>query len=183
MSDTHGRPDGYGFVTKFLHWAIFLLMVAQFSVGYLMERDDDGGRVFGFSEDRLFAAHVNLGLTILLLAVIRIGWRLATSLPAWAPTLTAFERRYVHFVERVLYVLMVAIPLTGLLAAIADGETLSFFGLFELPELVEDGDFEDLFVAAHVTGHLAFFAAFALHVGLVIKHGVINRDRLLRRML
>ena len=177
------NSTGYGFVTKYLHWTIFLLMAGQFLVGYAMERADDVGHVMGFSEDRLFAIHVNLGVSILLLASVRIVWRLSTKLPPWAPTLSPFERRYAHLVEMALYVLMLAIPLSGLLAAIANGEDLSFFGLIDVPEIVDDSDLEDLFVGFHVVSHLAFFVAFALHLGLVIKHQFLDHDRLLNRML
>ena len=95
-----------------------------------------------------------------------------------------FECRYEHRIEQVLYVLMLAIPISGVLAAMADGKEVVFFGAIELPPLIsEDSDLDDLTVGFHIAGHLAFFVAFALHVGLVIKHQLGNRDRLLNRML
>ena len=57
-------------------------------------------------EDRYFLLHASLGLTILVLATIRLWWRRSRPLPPWAPTLSPFERRYAHAVETVLYVLM-----------------------------------------------------------------------------
>lgn len=66
----------------------------------------------------------------------------------------------------------------------ADGKDVVLFGILEVPPLVpDDSDLDDLTLAFHIAGHLAFFAALALHVGLVVKHQVINRDRLLNRML
>ena len=178
-------PSGYGVVTKAFHWIIFVLMSGQFLVGYLLTRiDDDYYESMGFSEDSLFGVHMSIGASVLALALLRYTWRKLTPLPAWAPTLSSFERKYEHRVEQVLYFLMVAIPLSGMLAAMGDGEDLVFFGVLEIPPLIsDDSDLEDVTLGFHIAGHLAFFAAFALHVGLVIKHQLVNRDRLLNRML
>jgi cytochrome b561 len=178
-------PSGYGIVTKALHWIIFVLMSAQFLVGYLLTRfDDDYYESMGVSEDSLLGVHMSIGASILVLALLRLAWRKLTQLPDWAPTLSSFERRYEHRVEQVLYFLMMAIPLSGMLAAMGDGEDLVFFGVVEIPPLIsDDSDLEDATLGFHIASHLAFFAAFALHVGLVIKHQVVNRDRLLNRML
>ncbi|HUP16216.1 MAG TPA: cytochrome b/b6 domain-containing protein [Acidimicrobiia bacterium] len=117
------------------------------------------------------------------MAIFRLAWRVLTPLPAWAATLTPFERRYEHRVEQVLYLLMLAIPLSGMLAAMADGEAVVFYGVFEVPELIsEDSDLDDVTLGFHIASHVAFFIAFALHVGLVLKHQFVNRDRLLNRM-
>ncbi len=177
---------GYGLVTKAFHWVIFVMMLIQFAVGYLVTRVDDEiyESVLGISEDRLFGVHMSLGASVLVLALLRIAWRTATPLPSWAPTLTHFERRYEHRVERVLYAMMLAIPISGILAAMADGKEVVFFGAVELPSLIsEDSDLDDLTLGFHIAGHLVFLTAFVLHVGLVIKHQIVNRDRLLHRML
>ena len=179
-------PAGYGLATKSFHWVTFLLILVQFAVGYLLDRiDDDEFETFtGLSEDRLFAVHMSIGATVLVLGMARLSWRLLTPLPAWAATLTSFERRYEHRVEQALYFLMFAIPLSGMLAAMGDGKDLVFFGAVEVPSFIsEDSDLDDLTLGAHIATHLAFFAAFALHVGLVFKHQLVNRDRLLGRML
>jgi len=179
-------PSRYGLVTKAFHWIIFVIMSAQFLVGYLLTRIDDDAyeSISGLTEERLFGVHMSLGATVLLLALFRLAWRLLTPLPAWAATLTSFERRYEHRVEQFLYFLMVAIPLSGMVAAMADGEALVFFGVLELPEFIsDDSDLDDVTLGFHIAAHVAFFVAFALHVGLVLKHQLVNRDRLLNRML
>ena len=173
---------GYGLVTKALHWAVVIAMAVQFAIGYALDVDSSGrgrgrGRGSGsgrgrgrggndeydvFGGDALLTLHVLLGLTILGLAALRLVWRLATPLPPWAPTLSARERTLAHWTERGLYLTMFAVPLTGLALVVAgDDDVLPW----------------------HVASHLAFFVLLALHVGLVVKHQVVNRDRLLRRML
>lgn len=154
-------------------------MAAQFAVGYAIERFDDDDDFF--SEDRLFALHAVFGLSILLLALFRIWWRRTRPLPPWAPTLTSFERQYAHHVERGLYVLMVGIPLSGLGFAVSDERRLPVIGRVPISDLFEDA--EDFFELAHIGSHILFFILFALHVGLIAKHLLVNRDRLLNRML
>ena len=103
-----------------------------------------------------------LGSIILTLAVVRLIWRFTTPLPPWADTLSEGERTLAHWTERALYVLMFAIPLTGLWLVIVDDDDARW---------------------PHVLSHIAFFVVFVLHVGLVLKHQLLDRDRLLRRML
>ena len=185
MADDPRRPlrngaHGYGLVTKTLHWLMVIAILGQFVIGYAMDAGESGrgrgrgrgegsgrgrGRGGGydpFGDDRLLTVHVILGATILALAVIRLAWRLATPLPPWAQTLTHGERTIAHWTERALYALMFAIPLSGLWLIIADDDDAR---------------------TPHIVSHIAFFVVIVLHVGLVLKHQLVDRDRLLRRML
>lgn len=162
----------YGRVTRTLHWLTVALMAVQFTVGYALDvgggrgrgrgRGGDSGRGRGrggedldvFGDDGLLTLHVVLGLTILAVTLVRVWWRRRTALPPWAPALTAADKVLAHWTERALYVLLFAIPLSGLWLVVSDDA-----------------------LALHVTAHVAFFVAFAAHVGLVA------RRRLLRRML
>jgi cytochrome b561 len=171
--------DGYGRLTKALHWLVATAIAAQFIVGYLLDAEGSGrgrgrgrggdsgqgrGRGGGyepFGDDGLLSVHVVLGIAILVLAVIRLVWRVVTPLPPWAPTLSRFERTLAHWTERALYLLMFAIPVSGLVLVTADSDGALGF---------------------HVASHIAFFVVIGLHVGLVLKHELVNRDRLLRRM-
>ncbi|MGW2202017.1 cytochrome b [Streptomyces sp. NPDC001774] len=161
-------PWGYGLVTKLLHWATFGAMAAQFASGYLLADVSSGhgrgrgGEYDAFGDDPLFTAHVVLGVVVLTLGLARLGWRTATPLPPWAPTLTPFERSLAHWTEYALLALTLGVPATGLW-------------------LLASGD-DDL-LGVHITAHVLFFAALALHVGLVVRHQFVVRDRLLRRML
>ena len=173
----------YGRFTRFLHWATAAALLAQFTIGYSLDigggqgrgrgrgRGGESGRGRGrgrggedldiFGDDAVLTAHVVLGVTILLITLVRVAWRWRTTLPPWAEGLSAGERVLAHWTERALYVLLFLIPLSGL--------SLVFVS-------------DDL-VGLHVATHVAFFVAFAAHVGLVLKHQVIHRDGLLRRML
>jgi cytochrome b561 len=187
---------GYGAVTRLLHWLTFALLLGQFAVGYTMTTEESAAdaaadRVHDSKEqckdrpdeercedevdrreDELderaddaegpSELHVGLGLAILALAVVRVLWRRVGGLPPWAPALNHAERTLEGWLERVLLLLLFAIPLSGLL-------------------LVGTG--EDDYLPLHVAAHVAFFVVVGLHVGLVLKHTVIQRDRHLARML
>ena len=173
------REPAYGLVTRILHWLTVVALAAQFTLGYVMDaggsgrgrgrgRGGESGRGRGrggdldvFGEDRLLTAHVGVGVTILVLAAVRLYWRRRSSLPPWAEGLSATERTIAHWTERSLYLLLFVIPLTGLWLVL----------------ISEDA------VALHVASHIAFFVCFAAHLGLVLKHQLINRDGLLGRML
>lgn len=172
------RPGpAYGRVTRTLHWLTVALLAAQFAVGYLLDTGGGRGRGRGrgggpgrgrgrggedaLGDDALLTVHVALGLTLLALALARLWWRRRTTLPPWAPTLSARERTLAHRTERALYASLFAIPLSGLWLVLVSDDALP----------------------VHVAFHVAFFAAFAAHVGLVLKHQLVDRDRLLRRML
>ena len=172
---------GYGWVTKVLHWTTLALIVAQFVVGYLMADDDGGhgrgrgrggdssgsghgrGRGRGGEDEvlNLLPIHVTLGLAILVLAIVRVFWRVSTPLPPWAESLSAAERKIAHHTERVLLAMLFVIPATGLVLVLGDDDLLGL----------------------HVAAHIVFFVALATHLGLVLGRGLRGRPVLLRRML
>ena len=177
---------GYGLVTKVLHWLMVLALAAQFTIGYSMRRADwllEGavGRWLGGDEDRLLLLHAGLGVGILLMATLRVIWRISTALPPWAEGLSSVERLVAHRVEQVLYWSLFLMPGTGLGLLFLTGEEWDL-GRAELTVTFELAD-EDLLLGAHIVAHVAFFVALVVHVGLVLKHQLIDRDRLLDRML
>ena len=177
MTSMTNGARAYGAVSRTLHWVTVLALLAQFTIGYLLDVEDSGrgrgrgrgrgegsgrGRGRGGDDDstldlgwNLLTAHVALGSLIVLLAVLRVVWRRASGLPPWAESLTARERRLATATERVLLTLLFVVPLTGLALVLGDDDVL----------------------AVHVAAHIAFFVALAVHVALVL------RRRLLPRML
>lgn len=182
----NGSDDqGYRFVAKFLHWAMFLALGAQFLVGYSIERADDllevaVDRWLGGEDDNLILVHGAIGMGILLLAVVRLVWRKTMGLPPWAQGLSEFERKLAHRVEKALYWTMFLIPVTGLALVLVSGEDWDLAGReWDSPwELVP----KSRLLAVHILTHVTFLVAFCVHVGLVLKHQLLDRDRLLNRM-
>lgn len=188
QSQSVATPQGgarYGVVARVLHWTMVVAIAVQFVVGYAMDRFEVlewvVDRWLGGEDDRLMVVHAGLGVTILVLATVRATWRRIVGLPPWAEGLSALERRLASRVEKVLYWLMFLIPLTGLALLLVSGEDWDL-GRREWEAPIEWAD-DDVLLGVHITTHLAFFAAFATHVGLVLKHQFVDRDGLLRRML
>ena len=173
--------DGYGWVTRFLHWVILILMLAQFVLGYAMEglgewllgEMDSLGHGRGDGDERLVFAHAWLGGIILAVAFVRIGWRLTTPLPAWDERLTDLDRQIERLAELVLYWLLVITPSTGLALLflsgkereVADGEW------FPPYDLIED----DFLLVLHVTCHIAFYVTLLAHVGIALRRRTLSR--------
>jgi cytochrome b561 len=105
--------------------------------------------------------HVSLGLFVLVLAVVRLVWRRTTPLPPWAEHLSAGERRLEGLLEKLLLALLFVVPATGLLLVAAGDDWLP----------------------VHVAAQIVFLVAIAAHVGLVLRHTVVRRNRHLARML
>lgn len=175
------RPDGYGVVTRSLHWLTVAALLAQVVVGYAMDWDGDSGRGRGrgrgrggdsgrgrgrggddgagwsvaeLGDDALVTVHVLLGVVIVVLALARWTWRRVDSLPEWAASLSERDRRFAHRTERVLLALLVVVPATGVV-------------------LLLSGD-DDL-LPLHVAGHVALYLAVAAHLGLVLRRRLVPR--------
>ena len=214
--------QGYGIVTKVLHWGTVALLAAQLAVGYAMDDDGDvpdvdcdppgedrsGGDTTDVEEDRfdrleeaceqaqdlreqdaddavgsawsdlwsgggvgggadggasslldgaaglaLPAWHVLLGLAIIAIGVLRVVWRSTTPLPPWDPRLTRTDRKVLHHAERVLLAMLFVVPATGIALVVSSTDLLPL----------------------HVAAHLCFYAALAVHVGVVVRRRVVGR--------
>ena len=129
----------------------------------------------------LYDAHKLIGLAILVLALARLGYRLARGAPADEPTLEPWQKAASHITHWAIYLLLIVVPLLGWLA-------ISYYGPFEpfgikLPRLAGQDD-----AKATQAFHWHKLAAYALiplvgmHVGAALTHYLILRDGVLRRM-
>lgn len=174
----------YGAVTKFFHWVIFIGFVFQYFVATIMLRIAQSESFWGFTQGFLYNWHKSVGLIIFGLVIGRYLWRRLTRLPNWAPTLSKRERVWVHWIERILYICMFVMPISGYLFVMAGGYGVHFFGLYHLPNPI--GKIEWLALIAeytHWVTAITIVVTWFCHIGLVLKHQLIDRDRLLNRML
>ena len=176
--------DRYGTVTKSLHWVIFAMFTFQFVVGFVMAELEAGEHAFGATMATLFDWHQTVGLLALALIAVRLAWRRFVPLPSWAPGLGPRERSFAHIVEVALYAAMIFKPISGYLFAIADRQGVELFSAFSIGEpFGESGGLADTALAIRMISGIVFLAAWVLHVGLVLKHQLLKRDRHLNRML
>jgi len=167
----------YTAMAMLLHWLMAVLLVVSFGVGIYM-----ANLPFSPQRVKLFNWHKWAGITILALALLRLGWR-AFHTPPPGPALTAWQRRASGLVHALLYVLFFAVPLAGWAYSSATGVPLVWFGVLPLPDLVAaNKETAQLLKAWH--GALAWTLAVVVcaHVAAAAKHHFIDRDGLLSRM-
>jgi len=157
-----------------LHWLIALALAAEIAIGFGMPRDASGFELFQF--------HKSLGITILLLTLVRIGWRLTHKTPpAMEGGFTGFLGKAVHLL---LYVFMLGAPLTGW-AIVSTSDLVVptvLFGVLPWPHLPLPGSINHTMEEVHEVLAFVGLALFVLHVAGALRHHVMLRNGLLARM-
>jgi cytochrome b561 len=168
----------YGTPAKIFHWLVVALLAVQYPIGWLMP---DLHR--GMQPGAPMTFHVAFGLTILLLIVLQLGWRLTHSV-APESSLPLWQRLSSEFVHRALYVMVLATTFSGWLFASYRGWTVSFFYLFPLPMLASNNAAAGKAIdGLHQAAEWLLLALIVLHVGAALVHIFIYRDRIMQRML
>lgn len=172
--------DRYGSVAQLLHWAVVGLIIAQYVLATIIEALPSPS-VERFQTTSL---HKSIGVTVLLLAIVRLAWRAYSPPPLLPATMKSWERSVAQLTHFALYGLMIVLPLSGWLWSNSAGYAVKYFGLVELPWLVEkSGSLRELFHEGHELLATALFVLALLHVAAALKHHYLDRDTVLRRML
>ena len=168
----------WGSLSKALHWLIVLLIINQWVIA---ERADD---LTGFQKFTALNWHKWFGMTIFMLAIVRLVWRLANPVPDLTAETRPWERVLAKISHALLYTLIFAMPLTGWIMSSAKAFGVSWFNLFQFPNLV--GKNEQLYEIMRDTHHVLFkvlVATALLHAAGALKHHFIDRNDVLKRML
>ncbi|MFL6671980.1 MAG: cytochrome b [Massilia sp.] len=163
-----------------LHWLIAVLIIGTFSLGLVMTD------IPGLSPTKLryFSWHKWAGVTVLLLAAVRLLWRLRHRAPAYPESMPAWQRRAAHGLHGLLYVLIFAVPLSGYFYTLAAGVPVVYFGLFQLPVVIApDPALKPVLKAVHYWLNMLMAGLVGLHVAAALKHLLVDRDRITQRML
>jgi cytochrome b561 len=172
-------PARYSAVAQTFHWIIAGLIVTQFTLAWLAD-----GLPLGVHKLALLARHKSFGMTVLMLAVLRLVWRLFNRPPELPTGMSKSERHLAKATHVLLYVLIFLMPLTGWLMSSAKNYSVSWFGRFTWPNLI--GPNERVFDAlrtVHQTLSWLLFAVALLHILAALKHHFWNKDDVLTRML
>jgi cytochrome b561 len=170
---------GYGAGARFFHWLTVGMLLAIVPLGLVM-----GGLPRGALQNAAFITHESLGLSVLALTLLRFLWRLAHPAPPPSADLAPVEREASRWVHIALYLVLLALPITGYLFVSFSGIALDYFGLARVPALVaKDKSAGDLALAVHKALQWAIYTLAALHVGAALHHHFLRRNNVLRRML
>jgi len=169
----------WGAVAQLLHWLIVVLIVLQYTLASLADDLPLGAKKLA-----LLARHKSVGITILMLAIVRLAWRWVNPTPELPQTLKPYERRLARFTHFMLYALLFALPLTGWTMSSARGFPVSWFGIFQLPDPVpRSRPLYEALLTTHHTLTWVLGAVVILHVAGALKHHFVLRDDVLHRML
>lgn len=171
-----GEPKQFALQSRILHWLMAVMLLAMLFIGVSMVAS------LG-NYHRLVAIHRPLGILILILAAIRLVNRMCTTLPPFPPTMSPREQQIASATERLLYVLMFALPLVGWGMLSVGHYPIVMFGPVHLPPILPaNPTLYAILRKAHTVLAYLLFLTFLFHLGTVLFHTLIIRDRLLDRM-
>ncbi len=169
----------WGAVSQTLHWLILVLIILQYLLAETAE-----SLPLGMAKLATLARHKSVGITILGLTVLRLLWRLGNRTPALPHGMRPWERMLARASHAGFYLCIFALPLTGWLMSSARNFPVSWFGWFQLPDLVvPNPDLFDAMRAMHGIIFNCLSGLALLHVLGAIKHHFFNHDDVLTRML
>ena len=161
-----------------LHWLIAALIFVAFPLGvYMSDLPLSPTRL------QLYSYHKWIGISVLLLVGLRIVWRLTHRPPALPDDLPRWQRAASHAVHGLLYLLILAVPMTGWLMSSAKGFQTVWFGVLPLPDLVEKNrELGQALGSAHQFLNYLLLTLVILHVVAALKHHFHERRPFLQRM-
>lgn len=162
-----------------LHWLIFALIACGFTLAvYMVDLPLSPQKL------RYFGWHKWIGVTVFMLAVARLAWRLTHGAPALPAEIPAWQRSAAHATHVLLYALIVIIPVTGWLYSSAAGVPTVYLGILQLPDLVvKNKALAEQLKWAHITLNYTLLALVIAHVAAALHHHFVVRDDVLRRTL
>jgi len=170
----------YTATAKWLHWVGAALILANLGLGLTMV-DMPG---ITPTKLRYFNWHKWVGVTILMLATLRLIWRWSHRPPALPDSMPRRERRIAAVSHALLYVLMFALPLSGYFYSLAAGFPVVYLGLLPLPVLIEPNPaLKEPLVTLHHLLAWTMIALLLVHAGAALKHRFVDHDDVLQRML
>ena len=182
-----------------LHWLIAIFIFGMFALGWYMsdlpkeapkqmayDLFDWGIYTWQLTEPAAprsfyFNLHKSLGITIMAVILIRILWRITHRPPALLSSYKDWEIKLATGAHHILYLLMVALPVSGIIMATYSKYGIKWFGLPFIKGL-DNNPLREIYKEAHEIIGIIILAVIALHVLGALKHKFIDKDDTLKRM-
>jgi len=173
------KPKHYGATAIALHWLIFMLIACGFALAvYMVDLPLSPQKL------RYFSWHKWIGVTVFVLAGMRLAWRLTHPAPALPATMPRWQQRAAAANLVALYMLILVIPLTGWLHSSATGVPTVYLRLVQLPDLLtRDEALAELLKFVHVMLNYTMLILVITHAAAALKHHFVDHDDVLLRML
>jgi cytochrome b561 len=177
MMQLKNSPENYGLVAKVFHWLIALAIITMLCVGFYMadmEKSDLQLQIYGM--------HKASGVTVLFLVTLRFLWRIVNVQPEFSITKLENILSKANFI--ILYFLMFAMPVSGILMSLIGGKDINVFGLFTLSAISKPNEgLSAIFLGMHgVFANILVICLF-LHIAASLYHHFIKKDDLLRKIM
>ena len=178
-----GRVELYSRPARFFHWTIVALIVLQAPIGVNMAYRGNTLEIWDALTGGLYTSHKLIGVTILVVVLCRLAYRLTHGTPADEPTLEPWQKVASHLNHWGMYVLLLCVPVAGYIG-ISLFPALDILGLFSLPGVVEPNREASAtaFLVHRLLGRLLVLLV-AIHVAAALFHYFIRKDNVLARML
>ncbi|WP_109440571.1 cytochrome b [Acinetobacter haemolyticus] len=173
----------YTRTAQVLHWLMAAIFIVAWLIGFY------SGNFLSYEADGSFKGsvitlHKNIATTIIFLVLIRIFWRYTHPTPQLPDTMSPMMKTLAHVGHFLLYLMLLALPITGCLFSWSAGHPAPVLYLFEIPRLVQDNP-ELLAIVKPLHIYLSWFAGLLIvgHGLAAIKHHFIDKDNVLLSML
>ncbi len=171
----------YSRTAVLLHWIVAGLVVVQFTLAALA--DDAAETGSKLRQLALLANHKSVGITILVVMVARLAWRLVQRPPGLPDSMPRWQVTASKVSHWSMYVLLLAMPITGWLMSSASAYSVSWFNQFQLPDFVApDPALKDFFLGIHETLAALLFGIAVIHVAAALKHFFVDKDNVVQRI-
>lgn len=182
-----------------LHWLIAIAIFSMFALGwYMNELPKDAPKQMAYDLFDLgiytwqlaeeatprtfyFNLHKSIGVTILALIIFRVFWRITHKAPALLTSYKTWERKLATAAHHSLYLLMVALPVSGLIMAIYSKYGIKWFGIAFIKGL-DDNPAREVFKEIHEVVGIVILVVLFFHIGGALKHHFLDKDETLKRM-
>lgn len=172
----------YTRTAQVLHWVMAIIFIAAWMIGFysgnFLSYDVDGS-----FKGQVITLHKNIATVIIFLVVIRLFWRYTHPAPELPNTMSASMKLFAHLGHLALYLMLLALPITGCLYSWSAGHPAPVLYLFEIPRLVQENpDLMAIVKPVHI--YLSWFAGFLVigHLAAALKHHFIDKDDVLNSM-
>lgn len=168
----------YSTVAVLFHWVIAVLVIVNWRIA------EGAEHLEGAAKSAAIAPHKAIGITIMVLTIARLIWRLTHRPPAPPQSVANWERVLAKTVHVIFYVLLIGLPIGGWLAGSYAGFPIDYFGLFTIPTLPVEVNFDTAgaIIDQHKAGGAFVLALVVLHVLGALKHSFVDKLPGLSRM-
>ncbi len=162
-----------------LHWLLAFGVLEQFCLGWWMRSlpDKTGEQAWWFN------LHKSFGLTIFMLALVLLVWRLRHPPPPLLETMPLWQRWSAKACHNGMYLCVMVMPISGYMGSSFTRFPIRYFGM-PLPNFWgwESPELKALCSLLHLCTVIVFMVLVAIHIGAALMHLFVNRDRVFQRM-